>query len=110
MRDILSFLTELHDNNNREWFEQNRERYRKVLAKHQANTERLIALIAQFDPTVDGATVANSTYRIYRDTRFSKDKCIILSTSIPATAIGRSPTAVRTEYLPPTSSGITKVS
>lgn len=74
MRDILSFLTELHDNNNREWFEQNRERYCKVLAKHQANTERLIALIAQFDPSIEGATVANSTYRIYRDTRFSKDK------------------------------------
>jgi len=32
------------------------------------------------------------------------------SISIPATAIGRSPTAVRTEYLPPTSSGTTNVS
>ena len=30
--------------------------------------------------------------------------------SIPATAIGRSPTGVNTEYLPPTLSGITKVS
>lgn len=74
MKDILSFLAALHDNNNREWFDENRERYRRVLAKHQANTERLISLIAAFDPTVEGATVANSTYRIYRDTRFSKDK------------------------------------
>ena len=30
--------------------------------------------------------------------------------SIPATAIGNSPTAVNTEYLPPTLSGITNVS
>ena len=36
--------------------------------------------------------------------------CIILSMSQPETAIGRRPTAVRTEYLPPTSSGTTKVS
>ena len=35
---------------------------------------------------------------------------INLSISIPATAIGNSPTAVSTEYLPPTLSGITNVS
>ena len=74
MKEILDFLSELHDNNNREWFELNRERYRRLLAKHNANAERLIELIAQFDPTVEGNTVATTTYRIYRDTRFSKDK------------------------------------
>ena len=35
---------------------------------------------------------------------------IILSISSPAAAIGNNPTAVRTEYLPPTSSGMTNVS
>ena len=33
-----------------------------------------------------------------------------MSILIPATAIGSNPTAVNTEYLPPTLSGITKVS
>lgn len=74
MKDILEFLAELHDNNNREWFELNRERYRCLLARHNANVERLIELISRFDPSVEGQTIASSTYRIYRDTRFSKDK------------------------------------
>lgn len=74
MREIIDFLSELHDNNNREWFEANKGRYRRALARHQANTEELIRRIASFDKTIEGATVANSTYRIYRDTRFSKDK------------------------------------
>lgn len=74
MKDILSFFGDLHDNNNREWFEANKSRYKAVLAKHNANVERLISLIATFDPTIEGLTVKDSTYRIYRDTRFSKDK------------------------------------
>lgn len=74
MKEILDFLTELHDNNNREWFEANKERYRRVLRQHHANAERLIELIAKFDSSVEGLKVADCTYRIYRDTRFSKDK------------------------------------
>ena len=74
MREILDFLTDIHDNNNREWFEQNKERYRRVLAHHNANVERLIALVAEFDSSVEGLRIADCTYRIYRDTRFSKDK------------------------------------
>ena len=74
MREILEFLSELHDNNCREWFEANKARYRAVLAQHNANTERLKELISSFDPTVEGLRVSDATYRIYRDTRFSKDK------------------------------------
>lgn len=74
MREILEFLSELHDNNCREWFEANKARYRAVLAQHNANTERLIELISRFDPTIEGLRVSDATYRIYRDTRFSKDK------------------------------------
>lgn len=74
MKDILEFLSELHDNNSREWFEANKARYRAVLAQHNANTERLIELVSRFDPTVEGLRVSDATYRIYRDTRFSKDK------------------------------------
>lgn len=74
MREILEFLSELHDNNCREWFEANKARYRAVLAQHNANTERLIELISRFDPTIEGLKVSDATYRIYRDTRFSKDK------------------------------------
>ena len=74
MKEVLSFLADLHDNNCREWFEANKGRYREALAKHHANVERLIGLISRFDPTIEGLKVSDATYRIYRDTRFSKDK------------------------------------
>lgn len=74
MREIIEFLSELHDNNNREWFERNKPRYKSVLAKHNKNVERLIELIASFDSSIEGLKVSDSTYRIYRDTRFSADK------------------------------------
>lgn len=74
MKEVLSFLADLHDNNCREWFEANKSRYREALATHHANVERLIGLISRFDPTIEGLKVSDATYRIYRDTRFSKDK------------------------------------
>lgn len=42
-----------------------------------------------------------------REKSFAHD--MSFSISYPATAIGKSPTGVNTEYLPPTSSGITNV-
>ena len=36
--------------------------------------EAFIAAVAEFDPTVEGVKAKDATYRIYRDTRFSKDK------------------------------------
>lgn len=74
MKEVLSFLSELHDNNTREWFEANKARYREALAHHNSNVMRLVELIARFDPSIEGLTLNNCTYRIYRDTRFSKDK------------------------------------
>lgn len=74
MREVLEFLSDLHDNNTREWFDENKPRYRSALAKHNANVEQLIRLIATFDNTIEGVTLKDSTYRIYRDIRFSTDK------------------------------------
>lgn len=74
MKELLSFLSDLHDNNNREWFATNKERYQKALATHRSNVEKLITGIRAFDDSVGMPTVENSTYRIYRDTRFSADK------------------------------------
>lgn len=74
MKEIIDFLSELHDNNNREWFEANKPRYREVLARHNDNVMRLVELIARFDSSVEGLKLSDCTYRIYRDTRFSKDK------------------------------------
>lgn len=74
MKSIIEFLSELEKNNNREWFERNKERYRAVKQRMDAVAEAFIEAIASFDESVKGLSVKDVTYRIYRDTRFSKDK------------------------------------
>lgn len=74
MREILDFLQDLSQNNDRTWFEANRDRYKHVKIRMDEVAEAFIAAVAEFDPTVEGVKAKDATYRIYRDTRFSKDK------------------------------------
>lgn len=74
MNDILKFLRDLSCNNNKEWFTANKDRYQKVLASWHAFCEELIAEIGKYDQDIAKLTIKDCTYRIYRDTRFSKDK------------------------------------
>lgn len=74
MKDVLGFLRELRVNNNREWFEANKPRYKEIQVYINRFAEELINGIASFDPSVRGLEVKDVTYRIYRDTRFSNDK------------------------------------
>lgn len=74
MNEILTFLRELSANNNREWFHANKSRYDAIRADVSELTERLIAEVARVDARASMLSVADCTYRIYRDTRFSADK------------------------------------
>ncbi len=74
MKDIIQFLRELSVNNNREWFNANKERYKAVERKVDEIAGALIERIGTFDPDVRGLTPKDCTYRIYRDVRFSRDK------------------------------------
>lgn len=74
MKNILNFLTELRENNNRPWFEANKERYKEVQSEFNQFAEQLIVEIEKFDPEVKGVTLREVTYRIYRDVRFSPNK------------------------------------
>lgn len=74
MKDVIDFLDELSKNNNREWFEANRVRYKVIQEKFNQFTEQLIDGISLFDPSIAGVTVKDCTYRIYRDIRFSPNK------------------------------------
>ena len=74
MKEILEFLRDLENNNNREWFNSNKERYQKVLKTWYAFCESLIKEIGRFDEDIAPLTIKDCTYRIYRDTRFSADK------------------------------------
>lgn len=74
MKEVIAFLSELQQNNRREWFNANKERYLYVQARFNAFAEELIKGIASFDKHIVGLTAKDCTYRIYRDTRFSQDK------------------------------------
>ena len=74
MKDIINFLEDLAANNDRAWFEANRDRYKTVKSRMDAVAKDFIEAVAAFDPSVEGVQVKDATYRIYRDTRFTKDK------------------------------------
>ena len=74
MHNILLFLRELAANNNREWFQANRQWYDQVCLEHHEIIKSLLVRIAQFDPSIAHLDVKDCTYRIYRDVRFSQDK------------------------------------
>lgn len=74
MQQVIDFLELLNANNQREWFQDNKAAYHAVQAHFNAFVEQLIGRIASFDPTVALLTAKDCTYRIYRDTRFSKNK------------------------------------
>ena len=74
MVELVEFLAQVRENNNREWFTAHKEEYKAVDKRLKEFAAKLIQGIAAFDPSVAGLTVADCTYRIYRDIRFSYDK------------------------------------
>lgn len=74
MKEIVDFLRELAINNNREWFEAHRDWYKQVKCRMDSVAEQFIEAVEGFDSSVRGVRVKDVTYRIYRDTRFTKDK------------------------------------
>lgn len=74
MKQILSFLTDLNRNNNREWFNENKGRYQEALDLFRELAASMISGISSFDPALDGLDAKQSVFRIYKDVRFSKDK------------------------------------
>ena len=74
MKQVVEFLTLLHENNDKAWFDSHKEMYKRALSCFEEFTAKLIDGIAAFDPSVRGLTVKDCTWRIFRDTRFSPDK------------------------------------
>lgn len=74
MKEVIDFFRRLHDNNNREWFDEHRAEWTRVKGQFADFTAQLIEGVASFDPTVRGLRPQDCTYRIARDTRFSADK------------------------------------
>jgi uncharacterized protein (TIGR02453 family) len=73
-RDLIQFLAELSENNNRAWFVMNKPRYDILRAEFLELVTGLIPQIARFDPAVAGCNPKKALFRINRDMRFSHDK------------------------------------
>lgn len=71
---ILDYLSELQNNNNREWYHANKEAYKEASGEFLAVIESLIYEIGKYDPSVLGNAPKDLKFKLVRDTRFSKDK------------------------------------
>ena len=74
MKDVMTFLNGVLMNNNRPWFQENKDLYLKAQERINNMTVELIEGISKFDSSVKNLCVSDCTYRIYRDIRFSPDK------------------------------------
>ncbi len=76
-KDFFSFFKELKNNNNREWFNDNKARYHESVVNPMGVFIIAIAPhLTRISPhyKADPKPHGGSMFRIYRDTRFSKDK------------------------------------
>lgn len=69
----LQFLRDLRANNDRNWFNDHKDRYQAEHAHLVNFAEALISRMSQYDQ-LEPMSGKQSLFRIYRDTRFSKDK------------------------------------
>ena len=74
MKEILDFLTELSVNNNREWFNDNKEWYKRCYTTYVSFAEEYIRRLSEIDSSLAPLQPKDCIWRIYRDVRFSHDK------------------------------------
>lgn len=72
--NVLNFLIDLENNNNREWFHKNKGYYEQARTDFELLVNHLIHELQQFDDELSLLTAKDCIFRIYRDVRFSKDK------------------------------------
>ncbi|WP_228455471.1 DUF2461 domain-containing protein [Chryseobacterium potabilaquae] len=70
----FDFLKKLSKNNDREWFNDNKKLYTEAQENVISFLEELIKEMGSFDEELAKIDAKKSLFRIYRDTRFSKDK------------------------------------
>ena len=66
---VFKFLNDIKSNNNREWFNTNKQRYTRSLEQIKNSIVKLVELMNSHDKIEN-----YKIFRIYRDVRFSKNK------------------------------------
>lgn len=70
----ISFLKALKKNNNKPWFDTNREKYLDAKNNFEEFVSSLLSKMILFDDDMKDLISKNCTFRINRDIRFSKNK------------------------------------
>lgn len=70
----VKFLKDLKKNNNKPWFEKNKQAYLNAKEDMEAFVGKVIEGLGKIDPDLGLLQPKDCVYRIYRDVRFSKDK------------------------------------
>ncbi len=80
-KETIPFLKSIQSNNTKEWFEAHKDHYTQyILEPSRAFVEEMGEHLQALVPTINAIPKINhSLFRIYRDTRFSKDKTPIKS-------------------------------
>jgi len=74
MKSALDFLVALKANNDRDWFNANKEWFQKSAEEFKEFTNSLILGINEFDDFVGSIDPKDCIFRVYRDVRFSANK------------------------------------
>ena len=70
----LSFLGKLSKNNNKTWFDKNRDNYALAKEDYELFVTGILAVLSKGEPVFKEQTAKDCIFRIFRDVRFSKDK------------------------------------
>lgn len=70
----VKFLRDLSKNNNKNWFENNRDKYEDAKSDFETFVQTLIDQHGRKDENIRDLVAKKCTFRINRDIRFSKDK------------------------------------
>lgn len=74
MQKILTYLTELELNNNREWFNSTKKERDVVNLQFEEFVQSLIFNIGEVDESISHNIARGLTFKMVRDTRYSTDK------------------------------------
>ncbi|WP_294818876.1 DUF2461 domain-containing protein [uncultured Flavobacterium sp.] len=73
-QNTLDFLTDLKNNNHRDWFQANQKRYDIYKKDYKQLVTDFIAEMSKGDESLSALEFKDCSFRINRDIRFSKDK------------------------------------
>ena len=74
VKALVEFLSGLEQNNNRPWFAWNKPAYDVLREEFEQLVTDVTARVAKFDRGLGPVDPKKAMFRIYRDTRFSKDR------------------------------------